>query len=1661
MKNCLNPKNKEVSKLIDTFGHVTTSKIIDNYYPDEDFTYNQVMSNPAIREEYGIHTKSEAANLLGKRFSKEVSNKALINLKSAISKLNNSQNKKVYRLFNVKQVGQADLYTWELQGFEATLDVKAKLARAEARNTGTVQAADKIKELEKKVEEQQKPKEGDQLTLFNLNPPDKTRKKVNTELDNLLVRTLKKLTIRTSKGDKFIEFENLESYKNRYTKDTGKVLTSIGVADIMNAVIAYVEDDGVTLPEEAIHFIIYLIKDTPEVKDIINAVDSNGVSVFKKTRLYIDNYVRYVEKYDGDIDKANTEILVKLIAHFMYDNRKLNSYTNKFFSGIDYLINKLLSVFKKTVKYAYRLDNEYYPLELRKALGIIDAKITSQEYFDTTDKAILDVTNPITLNVTRESPAERLRRVNKNLKELIQQKKNILNSLNNKGKDYADYVALFNKSGLAQSADEKVFDLTEERIINAIREADTKIKVNPYAHDIIEHKEVLLRLMKHFKEFEKNYEETRIIKSLESRLKYINDAIVQKNYEEGLNIFLFGSGNIKDKEYEDFDMNEYGAIHDLFRAAQHAKKYIAAPEFARLEHINNFKELLQLYRPIIEIVRNYNAMQGGKLFENDDLRNAKVNKALDLITEYTTEIEKFLGLDIIHYWAKVNGSIAEFTVSGQDVGSTFNIEHAKEYTELLSHYKVVAGMEHTKESWAGIFQRKLQNVKNTIEKAYNTRINSMYKEVQALGYNDLSLYKLTRVVFQFKDGKRTHYLNTRYDIDTWEKARKAYQQVMVNEIKAFVLNHKDPKVNSIVIPDTYEDVRKIFEPVYHVSDEIRKDLPDDLKGLWILRDYFSELWGTWHALNSEDINNIEEVKKQRNAEMSRYEYQMWENHNIDTYVRMDGTEVTYFKGELSRPNSKYINQQYERMSAEEKKLADYFFEKSKELKQEEHLNNYSYEFYARAPQISKNTIDSIVNPRSLAKSIIEGIKDAFQARPDDELYNRNDQGNVIKMPPIRYNKKLEDPDLLSTDIVRMFNMYTGMVEHRKGFLKALPELQGMVDAVSYGEVYRDRTKKRVGETPKGGKDSNLFKAMEYKMRTIVYGDEGAENMDNNKVGKVDLNKASGAVKKYITYLNLSGNAGAVVTSMVSSEIDKIVTAVAGDIIDWEDYKYGQAQFFTKGEALQVVADWENPIKKFKVNALAVAMQLTGDVRSRISNTKVYRGVRMALSVVAPFSLWQATELPTVLPLIPAVANRYRNIDGVWYSKEQYIALFKQKDKEWASKKKQWDEASNLYDQITMVNGELDFGDAPEHIVNAFFTKTQYLASMMSQKISDVSKGEIYTHWIGKLLTTHIDWLLQTIPKAIKQEHFNWQSNQMEVGYYNRTSTKFYGRVINQFLRDTLKSLLSIKLSYQDTVDMFDYSKKPQNIHLVKNFYRVVSHMMVATLVGTLAYVLQGLALSDDDDEKPDQDSLWLEIASFLAVKVMIEQNAKLSFKDLYNLLQNPVGNFDRSFSIVALAQLLLHKLIGDTEEDTNIDPNKNPDKVKKGIYKGMDKNTKEIVIRIPYVKGLYESYYGEYINKLLIKREQPDPDIRMAKAYSDKRKAIEFFVLNDENKKVEADSKAILDAFIIPSRILGYFLGESILKTMDKPIYKDPSSFHFRLPTKKAQEEFNEQEAAK
>lgn len=153
---CLNLSIPAFKKMAEDFGEIKTKFLLDSYFPGKIPTYDEFIADKDIKKALGIITTSKMMDEVGFSYGKTISDKALTIFKSKISKLNNfnySQKKNiVYKLFNIKQIGQSDNFTWGLRKIEKPLNMESKIERIQSRIVDFKQnetPVAKLKELQK------------------------------------------------------------------------------------------------------------------------------------------------------------------------------------------------------------------------------------------------------------------------------------------------------------------------------------------------------------------------------------------------------------------------------------------------------------------------------------------------------------------------------------------------------------------------------------------------------------------------------------------------------------------------------------------------------------------------------------------------------------------------------------------------------------------------------------------------------------------------------------------------------------------------------------------------------------------------------------------------------------------------------------------------------------------------------------------------------------------------------------------------------------------------------------------------------------------------------------------------------------------------------------------------------------------------------------------------------------------------------------------------------------------------------------------------------------------------------------------------------------------------------------------------------------------------
>jgi hypothetical protein len=161
----------------------------------------------------------------------------------------------------------------------------------------------------------------DTSKIFYQLAPDSTRKELNQELTRFVKDILNKMGISTRTFEEYLKDFN--------RKNPDQQMDMVAFSDMFNRIIAYNEktQDGTTLSEEMWHFIIDMMWDSPEVKEIRELKDEDGNLVFKKSGIWERESLDYYKIYSQTIsnkkeldEKVEKEIIAKLLAQNLYDN---------------------------------------------------------------------------------------------------------------------------------------------------------------------------------------------------------------------------------------------------------------------------------------------------------------------------------------------------------------------------------------------------------------------------------------------------------------------------------------------------------------------------------------------------------------------------------------------------------------------------------------------------------------------------------------------------------------------------------------------------------------------------------------------------------------------------------------------------------------------------------------------------------------------------------------------------------------------------------------------------------------------------------------------------------------------------------------------------------------------------------------------------------------------------------------------------------------------------------------------------------------------------------------------------------------------------------------------------------------------------------------------
>ena len=368
--DCLNLNFKDNRRLVNDFGEINVSNLLNEHFVDKNPNYDEFIANKDVLKAIGTLSKSESNKVLGTSYGKEISESQSINLKKKISLLNNSLfksgEKTVYMLFNNRQIGQSYNFTWGLRKVEGRLNVSEKIERAKAylsdkkataqnqinylesikdKNVNKQSAIDFSQTQQPEVKPVQegtkKSNESGQMKMFQLKEAENKRKQMTEEAKQLLYQYAKINGIKIEYVDQVLD-------------DNGNDIVSF--YDNVKKVIKINKNlaDDSTLPEELGHHLsLALGLDHVLIKRALNLIG----------RLDYKNLLGqdYVDSYENNTDLLKLEYLGKLISK-QINNPKLPDELKsengvKVWETIKNAVKAFIKLFKGNNNLEQELDN--------------------------------------------------------------------------------------------------------------------------------------------------------------------------------------------------------------------------------------------------------------------------------------------------------------------------------------------------------------------------------------------------------------------------------------------------------------------------------------------------------------------------------------------------------------------------------------------------------------------------------------------------------------------------------------------------------------------------------------------------------------------------------------------------------------------------------------------------------------------------------------------------------------------------------------------------------------------------------------------------------------------------------------------------------------------------------------------------------------------------------------------------------------------------------------------------------------------------------------------------------------------------------------------------------------------------------------------------------
>lgn len=605
----------------------------------------------------------------------------------------------------------------------------------------------------------------------------------------------------------------------------------------------------------------------------------------------------------------------------------------------------------------------------------------------------------------------------------------------------------------------------------------------------------------------------------------------------------------------------------------------------------------------------------------------------------------------------------------------------------------------------------------------------------------------------------------------------------------------------------------------------------------------------------------------------------------------DGTKSGMYVTKFTNPKA------YAEIMADSRKKRFYeFFMKTKNELDMMYPDNLMSGTEAKIIGIRKDRLErfkSVKNIKQAGKQLIEGIKDNYMERSDDEDIQGYSElftdasGNEFKMLPVYYNNfDMSEADNMSEDAVSTLISYSA---------KAI-EYKHLNDLIDLIEVEKIALKERkIPSTDGKLKVLNLFNRAAYRMgdsskedNVVYHKDEGTSNLykmfdswvdmqfygrwrqREGTIGdtKISTAKAVDMLNKKTAIasmsLNLLNGISNVMTGISQTRIETIVGSLGKGYVGVKDMAKADTTYMA--ELPKFMAEFGNRVKTSKLALFSEMLNVSQEYESDITETQWARDnkAKRLLSSDSALSFIQNSGehyMAHRMAIAVAVHTKLKDSNGnektLWDAlKPEYL----QEDGTYGSVNKGLGARLTLDGSYTLNGKEFKFEGEDLY-------KLERKITGINQKIHGIYNKQdaniIQRYSIGRLVYMFRKWIPAAIDKRFMNSQYNYDTNEWKEGYYRTTF---------DFLKQLWHEREGLKLN---TIVKF----KGLNEEQKANILRALTESLIF-----FTTVLLGKAIIPPDDDKEKQS--WATNMLHYQLTRLTSELAALTPVSIPNINQN-------------------------------------------------------------------------------------------------------------------------------------------------------------------------------